>query len=112
MLVRDIDIISNMKNLITQDLKKEKVNHINEQIIHKLCNGKISTKEDVYNEYDEISYILCGLNLLSFRKSFWYIKKYKIIEALKDKQLMMISDKQIHDSTITMYEFIKIKYKL
>lgn len=112
MLVRDIDIISNMKNLIVHDFKDEKVNHINKQIIQKLYNGKISTKEEIYSEYDEISYILCGLNLLSFRKSFRYIKKYKIVDALKNKQLKMISDNQIYDSTIAMYEFIKIKYKL
>ena len=112
MLVRDIDIISNMKNLIVHDFKDEKVNHINKQIIQKLYNGKISTKEKIHSEYDEISYILCGLNLLSFRKSFRYIKKYKIVDALKNKQLKMISDNQIYDSTIAMYEFIKIKYKL
>lgn len=112
MLVRDIDIISNMKNLIAQDFKNKKLSYINEQIIHKLYNGKISIKEDVHNEYDEISYILCGLNLLSFKKSFRYIKKYKIVEALKDKQLKMISNKRIYDLTIAMYQFIKIKYKL
>ena len=112
-LVRDIDIISNMKNLARQNLTDEKVEQINEKIIDNLYNGDISVKEDILNKFDEISYILCGLNLISYSKSFKYIRKYKIVEMLIDKQLKIVpEDKKIYDSTIEMYKFIKVKFKL
>lgn len=112
-IVRDIDIISNMKNIIEQKLKNENIDYINEKIINKLYIGNIGIKEDIYNGYDEISYILCGLNLLSFSKSFKYLKKNRILEQLKTKQLMMVENrKKLYDSTVEMYNFIQEKYKL
>lgn len=112
-LVRDIDIISNMKYIVKQDLKCKKVKSINEKIIENLCNGEISTKEDIHNAYDEISYILCGLNLLSYKKSFKYLKKYKIVEMLINKQLKMVLDNvKLYNSTTEMYKFIKTKFNL
>lgn len=112
-LIRDIDIISNMKNLTRQNLENKKVKQINKKIIDNLYNGKISVEEDILNNFDKISYILCGLNLLSYSKSFEYIKKHNIVEMLIDKQLKMISkNKNIYDSTIEMHKFIKRKFKL
>lgn len=112
-LVRDIDIISNMKNLTEQKYNNEEFSYINENIIDKLYNGKIGIKEDIYNKYDEISYILCGLNLLSFNQSFRYIKKNKIIEQLKTSQMSMIkNDKNLCSITEKMYDFIEKKFKL
>lgn len=112
-LVRDIDIISNMKNLAKEKCKNSDINEINDKIINNLYNGQIGKKEDIYNEYDEISYILCGLNLLSFRKSFKYIRKHKIIELLIQKQLNMVkNNKKLRDFTIEVYNFLKIEFNL
>mgnify|MGYP001851608577 CR=1 FL=1 len=112
-LVRDIDIISNIKVLLEQKLINKKVHHINKKLIDRLYNNEIGDKENIYNEYDEISYMLCGLNLLSFKRSFKYIKKYKIIERLKQIQLNMIAnDRELCKTTEKMYDFIKLKFKL
>lgn len=112
-LVRDIDIISNMKALTEQKTINKKMCRVNKKIIDKLYNNEIGSKENIYNKYDEISYILCGLNLLSFKRSFKYIKKHKIIEQLKQIQLNMINgDKELCKITEKMYDFIKTKFKL
>lgn len=112
-LVRDIDIISNMKTLSEQKSINQKVCNVNTKIIDKLYNNNIGTKENIYNKFDEISYILCGLNLLSFKKSFKYIKKYKIIEQLKQIQLkMVIYDEKLYKLTENMYDFIYNKFKV
>lgn len=112
-LVRDIDIISNMKALLKDELKSEKINNINKNIVNKLYNGEIAIKEDICNKYDEISYMLCGLNLLSLSKSFKYIKKYKIVNKLIKKQLSMVKDnKELYEFTGKVYEFINMEFKL
>lgn len=112
-LVRDIDIISNMKYFSKQKFDNEKTNHINKKLIKKLYNGQIGKREDIHNNYDEISYILCGLNLLSFRRSFKYIKEKKIIEQLKHNQMNMIkNNKNLYNITEKMYKFIEQKFKL
>ena len=112
-LVRDIDIISNMKNLGRKNLKNWKVGIINEKIIDNLYNDRISVKSDILNEYDEISYILCGLNLISYNRSLKYIKKEKVVDKLINKQLdMVLENKKLYDSTIELYKFIKVKFKL
>ncbi len=110
-LVRDIDIISNMKSLIGTKSVDVNIKKINMHICDKLRNGEIGTKDDIYNQYDKISYILCGLNLLTYKKSFCYIKKHMIVEQLINKQLNMVSNNnQLYDYTNSMHEYIKKKY--
>ena len=71
------------------------------------------SKSDILNEYDEISYILCGLNLISYNRSLKYIKKEKVVDKLINKQLdMVLENKKLYDSTIELYKFIKVKFKL
>lgn len=112
-LVRDIDIISNMKTLSKQKSINQKVCNVNTKIIDQLYNDNIGSKENIYNKFDEISYILCGLNLISFKRSFKYIKKYKIIEQLKQIQLRMVSyDEELYKLTENMYDFIYNKFKV
>ena len=111
-LVRDIDIISNMKYLASKEYHNQKINHINKKIIDKLYSNDISIKEEIYNEYDKISYILCGLNLISYKRSFKYLKKYKVIELLMQKQLNIINNKELYDYTTKTYKYIKRKFQL
>lgn len=112
-IVRDIDIISNMQSISSKNTEESEITSINNGIIDNLYNNLISDKDDINNIYDEISYILCGLNLIVFEKSFSYIRRNKIINKLKDKQLMLVqNNKDLYDKTIEMHDFIKTNYKL
>lgn len=112
-LVRDIDIISNMKMLSEQKNINIKIFKINKKIIEKLYSEQVGCKDNIYNKYDEISYILCGLNLISFERSFKYIRKHKIIDQLKLIQLNMVScDEELYKITEKMYDFINNKFKV
>lgn len=112
-LVRDIDIISNMKMLSKQKNINKKTFNINKKIIEKLYSEQVGCKDNIYNKYDEISYILCGLNLISFKRSFKYIRKHKIINQLKLIQLNMVScDEELYKITEKMYDFINNKFKV
>ena len=102
-----------MKTLSEQKSINQKLCNVNTKIIDQLYNNNIGSKENIYNKFDEISYILCGLNLISFKRSFKYIKKYKIIEQLKQIQLRMVSyDEELYKLTENMYDFIYNKFKV
>ncbi len=112
-LVRDIDIISNMKTISQQNVVNKKIFNINLKTIEKLYSGQVGDKDNIYNKYDEISYILCGLNLISFKRSFKYIRKHKIIEQLKQVQFNMVKhDDKLYKMTEQMYNFIYYKFKV
>lgn len=80
-ILRDIDVISNMKS-IAKYKKKTKVKEINLDLLNDLKTFKLAEKESIKNKYDEIVYILCGLNIISQENSWKYLKEHKIIEKL------------------------------
>lgn len=84
-LVRDIDIISNMKIILKEKIKISNKNKINKELMTLFCNQKIGKKELINNDYDKILYILCGLNLIENEECLKYIKKNQIIYKLIDK---------------------------
>lgn len=80
-VLRDIDVISNMKSFTKNKCGKE-IQNINYTLLNKLKTGELAEKEDIKNEYDEIVYILCGLSIISNQNSWNYLKKYRIVEKL------------------------------
>lgn len=80
-ILRDIDIISNMKSLIKKKNDKE-VRNVNVQLIDKLDMGCLGNKGDINSKYDEIVYILCGLSIISHSESWKYIIKNGIVKKL------------------------------
>lgn len=110
MILKDIDIISNMKFIYKG--KTKKVDDINNVLIEKLKNGILGEKTDVQNNYDEIVYILCGLTLISQESSWNYLKKYKIVEKLIKKLYKMINSKNNIIITKEVEDFVYKKFPL
>lgn len=111
-LIRDVDIISNMKILTISSISNSNIDNINLDLIIRLRNKDIGTRENVFNEYDEIVYILCGLSLITFNKSFRYLKRNRIIERLITKLFVLISNKDtdLYQYTLEIKKFIYDKY--
>lgn len=79
-LVRDIDIISNMKKL-DHEYSKENI-ELNIELVSLLENKKISQTINIENDYDKILYILCGLSLIENNECLEYIKENNIVKKL------------------------------
>lgn len=113
-LVRDIDIISNMKTLAINSISNDNIEKINLDLVIQLKNKNISIRDNAFNEYDEIVYILCGLGLITFDKSFSYLKKNRIVEKLITKLFCLIGDNDtdLYQNTLEIKKIIYDKYGL
>lgn len=111
-IVRDVDIISNMKFLSEKELKQHNIS-INKQLIKYLNEGNIGKKELIHNEYDEIIYILCGLNIIYSKQSINYLKKHEIVTSLIKKLFILANNNQeMIKETEFVSNIIKEKFNL
>lgn len=109
-IVKDIDIISNMKMIISEKYCNCEQETINKNLINLLFQKRIGKKEMINSVYDKIVYILCGLNLIRNVKSFEYIQTKKIIEKSINK-MRKLDKKRINREAIDRIEqIIKEKY--
>ena len=111
-LVRDIDIISNMKIILNTSTTGICDLDCNSDLIHALASENIGNKEDIENEYDKITYILCGLSLLTFTESIEYLRKYKIVSGLIQKLLFLSGNDKLKETTQYISDVISKKYNL
>lgn len=112
-IVRDIDIISNMKQIIFEKINSKNISSYNSELINLLKENKIGKKEFINNDFDKIVYILCGLNLIVLKESREYIKKHKIIEKLIKRLYDLINHncREIVQATQFVEKIITQKYK-
>lgn len=112
-IVREIDVISNMKSIL-KCVYSTKIDSINYELIKVFRNGELSNKEMIRNDYDKILYILCGLSIISDKNSFKYLKKYKIVDKLMDNLFFLIKEENIKlkKETKEIKDFIYEKYNL
>lgn len=112
-IVRDIDIISNMKQIVSEKANSKNISSYNSKLVKLLKENKIGKKEFIENDFDKIIYILCGLNLILLDESREYIKKHKIIEKLIKRLYFLINNNcnEMVQVTQNIEKIIIINYK-
>lgn len=81
MLVRDADIISNME-ILTAPQTSNDVFSENLDLITHLEYGRLPIDNYIMSLGDNILYLLCGIRLLCFPRSFDYIREQQLIDKL------------------------------
>lgn len=112
-LVRDIDVISNMKSIL-KSCSNNKYADINYDLVKVLERDDLADKEMIKNEYDKIIYILCGLSIITDEKSFKYIKKYSIVKNLINKLFDFVEQSNLKNlkTTKEIKDLIYEKYNI
>jgi hypothetical protein len=110
-IVRDIDIISNMKFIINNN-SNEEVNSVNYKLVEILEDGGLGDKDLIKNKYDEIVYILCGISIISDRYSIKYIKKHNIVGKLIKKLYIYSKNESINNVSKKIEDMIYERYHL
>lgn len=111
-LVRDIDVISNMKSILNSSTNKQ-ADDINYKLIKVFKNGDLARKEMIKNEYDQIIYILCGLSIITDKASYRYLKKKKIVKELIEKLFVLSpNNNKAKKVTIQIKDIVNEKYNI
>lgn len=111
-IVKDADIISNMKYLLSlsNHMVTKKYNY---ELVDLFLNGKLGKDELVNNQFDQIIYILCGLNIINLPQSFSYLRKCGLIKQLVEKLQYLLVEQNCSTYIIRKIgEFLYGKYNI